>query len=200
MNPTKKNFNESAQDYFEKYADLENYNESLNQFCQELPLNSKVLELACGPGNITQYLFKQRPDLKILATDFAEEMLKIAKRENPSIETMELDLLELEKVDSRFDGIICGFGLPYISKEEAIDFIQVAKTKLHSGGVLYLSTMEDFYANSSVEKGMNYYFHEKEYLLKAMEKAGFEIRLCKNQEFKENNYEYKDLILIGKLG
>lgn len=152
-----------------------------------------------GPRNITKYLFTHRADLKILATDFAEEMLKIAKRENPMIETMELDLLDLNKIDSRFDGIICGFGLPYISKEEAIELIQVAKTKLHSGGVLYLSTMEDLYANSSIEKGMKYYFHEKEYLLEAMEKEEFEILLCKNQEFKENNYEYKDLILIGKL-
>lgn len=200
MNPTQKAFNEKAQEYFDKYADLENYNDSLDQFCNLLPDDSAILELACGPGNITKYLLSQRSDFKILASDFAEEMLKITRRENPSVQTLELDLLKLKEVDSKFDGIICGFGLPYISKEEAINLIREAKSKLNENGVLYLSTMEDFYTNSTVEKGMNYYFHEKEYLVEALEENGFEIILCKNQEFKENNYEYKDLILIGKLG
>ena len=37
MNQTKKLFNESAYDFFEKYADLTNYNELLNQLRYLLP-------------------------------------------------------------------------------------------------------------------------------------------------------------------
>lgn len=199
MNQTKKLFNESAQDYFEKYADLKNYNDTLNQFCDLLSENARVLELACGPGNITKHINTKRPDLQILATDFAEEMLKIGRKECPKAKFEVLDLLELDKLDLKFDGIICGFGLPYISKEEAIQLIKTAKEKLNPNGVLYLSTMEDFNSNSTEENGMKYYFHEKEYLLEAFEENGFSIELCKNQEFKENDYEYVDLILIGKI-
>lgn len=56
--------------------------------------------------------------------------------------------------------------------------------------------MEDFNSNSSSENGTNYYFHKKEYLVDAFEKADFDILLYTNQEFEENDYEYTDLILI----
>jgi len=41
---------------------------------------AKVLELACGPGNITKCLLSKRPDLEILATDIAPNILELAKK------------------------------------------------------------------------------------------------------------------------
>ena len=47
--------------------------------------NPVVLELGCGPGNLSKQLLSLRPDLKITATDLAPDMLEIAQETNPSI-------------------------------------------------------------------------------------------------------------------
>jgi hypothetical protein len=47
----------------------------------------------------------------------------------------------LADLNRRFEGIICAFGLPYLSREEAAAFIRDAFKALEPDGVLYLSAM-----------------------------------------------------------
>jgi 2-polyprenyl-3-methyl-5-hydroxy-6-metoxy-1,4-benzoquinol methylase len=205
LDNTKKIFNDAAKIYFEKYGDLNNYNSSFDLFCDSLDKeNAAILELACGPGNITKYLLKKRPDFKILGTDFAPKMIEIAKRENPKADFQVMDLKELKNLPLKFDGILCGFGLPYLSKEEAIQFIHDSKTQLNQNGLLYISTMEDDYSKSGIEtgstgEGMMMHYYEKEYLLQTLKQEGFTILLCQNQKFEEGEYRMTDLIIIAKI-
>ncbi|MCK6610579.1 MAG: class I SAM-dependent methyltransferase [Bacteroidia bacterium] len=50
-----------------------------------------ILELACGPGNITQFLFRRRPYFNLLATDYAPVPLELAAKNNPTAECRILD-------------------------------------------------------------------------------------------------------------
>lgn len=196
-------FNKLANTYQDRFMDVSLYHDSFNIFCQNIKKqNAAVLELACGPGNITKYLIEKRPDLKITGTDLAPNMIELAKINNPTAAFSLLDFREIKSLNKRFDAIMCGFGLPYLSKNEAIRFIADSVHVLNPGGILYLSTMEDDNSKSRFQKGssgdkifMNY--HEAGYLTEALEDNGFKIIDLQRKNYLHNEQDTTDLILIA---
>lgn len=203
-------FDFAAERYQEKYMDLSLYHQSLNLFLDKLPLSKpKVLELGCGPGNISQYLLKQCPELQLLGTDLAPTMLELAHQNNPGSEFQQMDCRDLCSLNQKFDGIIGGFCLPYLSREDAIQLIHNSASCLSPSGVLYLSTMEDDYSRSGMvgpsepiegaPSQMYTWYHEGSYLIEAMENAGFHKLKVIRQDFPGAKPDtYQDLILIGQ--
>lgn len=161
--------------------DLSLYHDTFNLFCDLITQpNASVLDVACGPGNITHYLLQQRPDFKILGVDLALNMLALARTNNPTAGFELMDGRDIGQLSRQFDGIMCGFGLPYFSKEEAVQFIKDAASLLGSGGVIYLSTMEDDYEKSGIEttpagNQLFIHYHQADYLVAALESNGFEM-------------------------
>ncbi|RAJ08730.1 methyltransferase family protein [Chitinophaga skermanii] len=142
-------FSEVAQVYDEKFSDVSKYKLGLDLFCSLLPMDHpKVLELACGPGNLSKYLLTHVPGLELLGTDLSETMLAFARAHNPEARFELRDARDLSGIDQQFNGILCGFGLPYFTKEEAEKFIHEAYSVLPPGGAVYVSTMEDDYEKS----------------------------------------------------
>lgn len=192
-------FNKLAQHYQDKFMDVSLYTNTFDLFCENLTKeNAEVLELACGPGNITKYLLTKRPDLKILGTDLAPNMIDLAKKNNPQAEFQLLDCREINSLNKNFDAIMCGFAFPYLSKEEVVKLIGNAVQILNPGGVIYISTMEDDYSKSGMKKGSTgdeifMHFHEADYLTKALEETGFHI--IDLQRLKQN--EVVDLVIIA---
>lgn len=174
-------FNTHASFYAEKYMDVSQYHTALDIFCDNIKKqHASVLELACGPGNVTKYLLCKRPDINILATDLAPNMLQIAKETNPSIQTQLLDCRELLSLNRTFDAVVCAFATPYLSKEETIQLIKDVAFVLHRGGTCYISTMEDDYSKSGWQTSSKadkvyMYYHESGYLIKAMEENGLRL-------------------------
>lgn len=135
-------FHKLADGYREKFMDLALYDDSYREFCQLLrPGRARVLDVACGPGNVARYLIAQRPELQLLGIDLAPRMVELARAAVPSARFTVHDCRKLAALNSRFDGIICAFGLPYLSREEAAAFIPAVAETLEAGGVFYLSTM-----------------------------------------------------------
>ncbi len=99
-------FDKSAEIYQEKYMDVSAYSISLNLFCEKLKRSATILELGCGPGNITRYLLNQREDLKIFGSDLAPEMIKLAKKNCPEAEFGVIDIRDLSRISSRYDGVM----------------------------------------------------------------------------------------------
>ena len=157
MDPYKITFNtwnKVANSYQDKFMDLDLYDESYDLFCQQIAVkNPSVLELACGPGNITRYLLNKRPDFQILATDIAPNMIELAKRNVPQAKFKLMDVREMDQLAERFDAIIAGFCLPYLSAADVAYLIRSAKTLLYPGGTLYLSTIEGDYSKSAFQTG-----------------------------------------------
>ena len=198
-------FNEFADAYEEKYMDVELYHDTLNTFCALLPgENAYILDAACGPGNISRYLSSQLADCNILGIDLAPNMLALAQKHVPKGVFKEMDCRAICQLGQQFDGIICGFGLPYLSKDEAIQFIKDASQLLRPEGVFYLSTMEVAYSQSGFrapssggEKKLFIHYHEFDYLQSALLENGLEVVLTSRK--KMNEQADTDLILIGKL-
>jgi len=198
-------FNKYAIEYNEKFKDVSMYHESFDVFCDAIKKqNADVLELACGPGNITTYLLNKRPDLKILGTDLAPRMLELAQKINPTSQFQLLDSREILKLGKCFDGIMCGFCLPYLTKEEAILLIADASKVINKDGALYISTMEDDNAKSGIRAGskgdlMFMNFHEAEYLSGALTNNGFEIIFLNRKQYPgPDGSQITDLLMVAK--
>jgi len=178
-------FDKLANVYQDKFMDTAIYHETFNLFCDLVNQpGAQILELACGPGNITRYLLNKRPDFKVLGTDLAPNMLTLARINNPEAEFELMDCRDINNLSTKYDGIMCGFCLPYLSKEEAVHLIQDASTLLLPNGVLYISTMEDDYStsgeqtSSSGEKIYIYTTMRPVTLLSSLQAAALKLKIC----------------------
>ncbi|RZJ35054.1 MAG: class I SAM-dependent methyltransferase [Flavobacterium sp.] len=197
-------FDRHAQLYMDKYMDVSLYAESFDFFASHLP-GKTVLELGCGPGNVTSYLLKKNRSLEILATDLAPAMLGLAKINNPHADFAIMDCRNILSVIKKFDGIMCAFCLPYLSKEEAMELIADASKSLRSRGLLYISTMEDDYSTSGINRSSSgeeilMFNHERDYLVCAFADNNFEMVFEQRKKYSDPyGKPVTDLLLIGKL-
>ncbi|MBK9337663.1 MAG: class I SAM-dependent methyltransferase [Lewinellaceae bacterium] len=169
-----------AELYQTNFMDLDLYNDTYDAFCRRIEKpGAKILELGCGPGNITRYLLRKRPDFDILATDAAPNMVKLARENNPAARCEVLDCREMDRLDGPFDGIVCGFCLPYLSKEEVTKLLHDCSNLLNDDGTLYFSAIEGDYNRSGYETSsdrkttMYVYYHQEDYLLEGLQANGF---------------------------
>ncbi|RTY86321.1 class I SAM-dependent methyltransferase [Flavobacterium sp. GT3R68] len=175
-------YNQLASAYQDKFMDLDLYNDTYDQFCSLIEKKSpKIFEIGCGPGNITRYLLEKRPDFKIEAIDVASNMVQLAKQNNPTADIKIMDCREIDQIPDKFDGIICGFCMPYLSKEDCMKLISDASVLLNPDGIFYFSVIEDDYSKSDYETSSNgqykvyVYYHQEDYLREALEQNDFEI-------------------------
>jgi len=198
-------FNRLADVYQEKYMDIGLYHESLNRFCEQIINEAHILELACGPGNITKYLLHKRPDFKILGTDLAINMLNLARANNPEAEFELMDCRAINGIAKKYDAIVCGFCLPYLTKTEALQLIKDSKDILTAKGVLYISTMENSnymsgYQTSSSGDTMFINYHESDYLTNALKQNGYDIKDLQRIKYPgKDGAIITDLIIIAGL-
>ncbi len=183
LEPAETVFDRRAREYQEKFMDVSLYHDTLDVFCNAIEKdNADVLELACGPGNITSYLMQKRADFKILATDLAPNMVELARKGNPGAEFQLLDCRNIGSIGKKFDAIMCGFGLPYLSVSETKKLISDAAAVLHPGGAIYLSAMEEDEQNRSGIKTSSYgdklymHYHRADDIAKSLEQNGFSIK------------------------
>jgi len=174
-------FHKLADRYRDKYMRLSLYDDSYQSFCALLkPGRACVLDAACGPGNVSRYLMAQRPDLDLLGIDLAPRMVELAREAVPLAHFVVHDCRHLAQLRLRFDGIICAFGLPYLSGEEATAFIRAAGEALDPGGVLYLSTMlgkreDSGFERCSSEDEVFVNYHSEDEVVCSLEGCGFRI-------------------------
>ncbi len=198
-------FDKWANAYQAKFMNVNAYAVSLDLFCENMiQQHAKILELACGPGNITHYLLHKRPDFSILGTDLSPNMVALAQANNPTATFEVMDCRDILSLNKKYDGIMCSFCLPYLSREEAIQLIVDAAVMLNTNGILYISTMEDDYAKSGIEKGSKgdeifMHYHQADYLIAALTQNGFAILHTERQSsVATNGKETVDLILIAE--
>jgi SAM-dependent methyltransferase len=181
------------------------YKESFDLFCNHIKNpQASILELACGPGNITAYLLSKSPNYRILGTDLSGNMIKLAKINNPSAKFIIKDCRDIHQLKNIFDAVMCGFCLPYLSKEEAAKLISDVYEILNNDGVIYMSTMEGDYTQSGLKTSGNgkyqlyMYYHQAEFLTNVLKENHFKIIDVQRKEYMYNNEPTTDLIIIAK--
>lgn len=197
-------YNNIAQAYQDKFINDTVYNHSYDLLLKHLEsTHHNVLDVACGFGKITKYLLRHNPALSILGVDAAENMVDLAKQNNPKASFKVLDCREINSLQQGFDVIIFGFCFPYLTKEDALKLIKDAVTMLHPNGLLYISTMIGDYekdsritASSDGKNSMFIHYHEPAYLIDTLEAQGFKILENYTKLYQEGGDT--DLFLIAK--
>lgn len=155
--------------YAQKFMDMPIYHATYDQFLQHIPSPEPViLDAGCGPGAITKYILSKRPDAQITATDFAPAMIALAAQVNPQANCMVADLRTHPNTEATYNGIICGFALPYLHHTDGYAWIAQAYRALIQGGIFYVSFVEGDSARSGPKQNSRggtvwfHYYSEKE--------------------------------------
>jgi 2-polyprenyl-3-methyl-5-hydroxy-6-metoxy-1,4-benzoquinol methylase len=190
--------------YQDMFMDFGLYHDTYDTFCGLIDKPcAKIFEIGCGPGNITKYLISRRLDFIIEAIDVAPKMIELAKKNNPTVNFMVKDCRTIDSIMSEYDGIICGFCMPYLSREDCAKLIKDCSLLMNSGGILYVSTIEgDNYLHGyeTGSKGEMYvYYHREDYLLNEVESNEFELLAIKHKNYlQKDGKNSTHLILIAK--
>lgn len=200
-------YNNAAKRYQDKFMEMDLYNDTFDQFCNLIQKeNAEIFEIATGPGNITRYLLSKRSDFKIFGIDLAPNMIELAKINNPEANFRVMDCKNINTIDRKFDAIMCGFCMPYLSKEECAKLIADSSELLSTNGLLYFSTMEDDYNKSGFERTsfsgqdrVYIYYHQADYLSDCLVKNGFEIIDLQRKDYPEPDGTFlTDIVFIAK--
>ncbi len=197
-------FNKLADSYQQRFFSVDHYKESLDIFISHLKADSTVLDVACGPGNISHFLLERLPGLRILGIDLAPNMINLARTNNPSARFLVYDALQIDGLDSKFDAIVIGFLFPYLSIEQVELFLFKVYEQLNDDGLVYLSTMEDSYENSKMKASstgeeLMMHYYEADFLIRLLEQIGFQVFSKHTQPFALSETETDtDLMLIAR--
>ena len=202
---TFKTWDKLALQYQDKFMDLDLYNDTYERFCELVkPVHAKILEIGCGPGNITRYILAKRPDFKLEGIDVAPNMLKLAKENNPTAHFKVMDCRHIDTLTITFDGIICGFCLPYLSKSDGKKLIADTSDLLTEGGLIYISFVEGDPIQSGFQTGTTpdrvyFYYYTLDQLKTWLFDKGFEvIKIFKVVYKKSETEEDMHTLVVAK--
>lgn len=203
---TLETWNKVAALYQEKFMDLDLYNESYDVFCNAINVDkADILEIGCGPGNISKYILSKRPDFRLIGIDYAPNMVKLAQKNIPNASFRVMDCKDIRSIDKKFDGIVGGFCLPYLTPEECAQLISDANYLLNKSGVLYLSFVEGDPEQSGYKTGSSgdrtyFYYHQQQVLNNYLKQFGFTERKTFFVEYSHlrETKEVHTIILAGK--
>ncbi len=186
-------WNKIAQLYEDAFMDLELYNDTYAIFCEAINnKDASILEVGCGPGNITKHLLELLPNSQILATDVSENMIALAKKNFPTVDFMVMDCRNIGILHTKFDAIMCGFTIPYISKTDCATLFASCSNLLKKKGVLYMSFVAGNYEDSKYISGstgdsMYFYYHELATIQHELKTQGFTLISSVEKEYKKSD-------------
>ncbi|MEP7080320.1 MAG: class I SAM-dependent methyltransferase [Ginsengibacter sp.] len=198
-------WNKIASLYQDKFMNLDLYNNTYDLICSSVNIvNAKILEIGCGPGNITKYLLSKRPDFNIFGIDVAPNMIELARINNPKATFEIMDCRKIDKLEMKYDGIVCGFCLPYLSEADCKKLFTDSYNLLKSHGFIYLSFVEGDPIKSGYQVGSSgdrsyFYFHKLETSKKQLIENGFgEIAVTKLEYKKSESQKEQHTIITAK--
>lgn len=188
-------WNKVASLYQEKFMSLELYNETYDFICSSVTKEKpEILEIGCGPGNITKYLLSKRPDFKIYGIDAASNMIELAKKNNPEAKFSVMDCRQIYQLKATYDGIICGFCLPYLSQADSKKLIADCHNLLNEDGFIYLSFVEGDPRKSDYQKGSDnnriyFYYHSLNELTNQLKSQNFDAFTIFKADYQKTEHE-----------
>jgi len=211
MNKYQKTFStwdKLAQIYQDKFMEFALYNDTYDTFLMSINnySSAKVLEVGCGPGNISKYLLSKNPELQITAIDASKNMIDLAKMNNPTVQCIEMDARKINKLTDQYDAVICGFCMPYLSPSDCKNLFANCKNLLKNAGTLYLSFVEGDDSKSGYQVGssgdkMYFYYHPLDVLQETLKAHCFKTEHLIHKQYTkaDNTVEIHTIIIASKI-
>ena len=192
---TIESWNQLAAQYRDRFMDMDLYNDTYDLFCHLIKKRDpRILEIACGPGNITQYIHVKRPS-----------MIGLTRKQVPSASCLVLDCREITSLAGHFEGILCGFCIPYLAKEDVLKLMHDAVFLLHAEGSFYISCIEGLYEQSGFEYSSDkqtklfVYYYDEQFLTDKLKESGLRlIKVFRKSYQKREGSLQTHLIFIAK--
>ncbi|GAK53436.1 hypothetical protein U14_04701 [Candidatus Moduliflexus flocculans] len=199
---TIESYNKSAGTFADSIAKLKNYHHTYDFLIGGLPEPCDILDLACGPAQISQYI-RERIAAKIVGVDLSHGMLNIARKAIPDGEFVQHSIIDYYD-ERQYDAVIIGFGIPYLDTEQMERCLANACRLVKREKYLYVSFMQG--NQSRIEKtsfgGSNeflIFYHDKETVKNILTNNGMSVA----QEFALDYHEpdgsvTTDVVYIAK--
>ncbi len=182
--------NNSLQTTYDRFAQTYDANRGLfdmsdifNDFYSLLTLErGKLLDLGCGAGEPFSKLFVER-NWNVTGVDFSKEMLELAKRYVPEMETVHADMTEVKFQPNQFDAIIAAYSLFHVDSNKHRQLFENMFNWLQPGGKTLFTYATKEYTGKEIFTGYKeflgeqlFYSHQHpETLLSLLESIGFDI-------------------------
>lgn len=113
--------------YNSKDFPFKNYRDVLFNIYEQIPeQKSKVLDLGCGTGELTN-LLSTNDKIKIWGCDFSEKMLDLAKKKNEKVKFFKYDINDgFESINYNFDYIVSSYVMHHFDIEKKVTIINNA--------------------------------------------------------------------------
>lgn len=153
----------------------------LQRFAKEHADQGPILDLACGPGQTTRFLYDAGIK-QLTGLDLSPAMVQVAQTINPaSINFISGDMLQLYFKDASFSNALCFFGIVHFTYEElALAFQEVNRVLTPGGHFLFSFHVGqgthhlDEFLGTSVQ--MDFYYFEVEKVLNLLKSNGWSIQ------------------------
>ena len=170
-------YDHSAENYDKSHAALSNYDETYSYIAGLVGNGALVIDLACGPANISRFLTGVKP-LRIVGYDLSERMLVKARKNVPQGQFYKRAITDFVPEEPA-DLVVNGFGLPYLDRAGCGQSFECCYNALKPGGYLYLSFMEgdkEGFESPSFNPDVDIYiyYHRKAEIMEQLRVTGFE--------------------------
>jgi len=134
-----KTFNTHSESYEERTKDyLKNCLQKEADLFLSLLKGKDIIDLGAGPGRDAIY-FKEK-EFNVLCIDISDNMLNLCRKKG--LKTMKLDITNIKKLNTKFDGVWSYTTLHLMPKKEFIVLLPKIKSILKTGGIFFLGLPE----------------------------------------------------------
>jgi ubiquinone/menaquinone biosynthesis C-methylase UbiE len=153
----------------------------LRWFATQIPAGETVLEIGCGPGEVSGYL--QRFGVTCLGTDISTQMIEAARAYFPEVQFEVQDFFRLEYADDTFCGVVGFYAIVNLVLEEVQAVLVEVQRVLKPGGLFLLSFhIDEGQERADVEHFFNhegnaltFYYFKVDDVKALLESAGYQV-------------------------
>jgi len=176
-------YNKTARKYAEKFIDELNKKHLdrilLQSFANENINNGRFIDLGCGPGQTTKYLF-DCGITGVIGADISTEMIAVAKELNPMLHFEVADVLNLKYADHSFGAAVAFYSIVHFDYDQIKSaFNEIKRILINHGQFLFSFHVGDnvIHLDDFLEQSVNidFNFFETNKILDCLTGTGFEI-------------------------
>lgn len=191
----KSGYDQIAASYSEDREKFDNWNE-LNDFCDLIPADARVLDVGCGTGiPIAKYLVER--NYALVGIDLSLEMIAAARKNVPRAEFFRMNMIDLDLPTASFDGLVACYSLFHVPREQHRRIFELFRDVLKPSGCMLVSIGSSDWEGTEEYYGVEMYWshYSPEQTAAIISDCGF--RLIFNRKI-ETNGEVHNWVLAEK--